>query len=81
SRYGLLAIRYTFTLPTGADVQKAAWYELEGTRYVVNTAYDSDLAIAFVSCNGQEEGDRERPEESRNVLWARLDAAHARKPL
>ncbi|MDQ0324486.1 hypothetical protein J2R99_000335 [Rhodopseudomonas julia] len=81
SRYGLLALRYTFTLPVGADVQKAAWYELEGTRYVVNTAYDGDLAVAFVSCNGQEEGDRQRPEESRNVLWARLDQAHAQEPL
>lgn len=69
--------RYTFTVPAAAD----SGYTLAGSFYPVNAALHGDLRFAYVSCNGQEEGDRERDPDERNRLWARLAADHDRKPL
>lgn len=44
-------------------------------------APDDDLAVAFVSCNGKEHGDFERPEGERDAMWLRLAARHANAPL
>jgi hypothetical protein len=76
-RYGLTVRQYSFVLPMRSD----GWYEVEGMRYPVNTAFGGDLRIAFVSCNGQEEGDTDRKPAERNVLWDRLAADHRRAPL
>ncbi|HEX2257169.1 MAG TPA: alkaline phosphatase D family protein [Afifellaceae bacterium] len=74
---GRRVLHYAFSLPAAAD----AWYELEGVRYQVNAAWSGDLRIAFVSCNGQEEGDRERSPDERNALWRRLMRQHDERPL
>ncbi len=74
---GSIAWRYRFELPTRAD----AWYELEGERYAVNAACEGDLSIAYVSCDGMEEGDLDRPPEQRNCMWRRLADRHAAAPL
>lgn len=40
----------------------------------------SDARIAYVSCNGQEEGDHRRPLHERNAMWCRLADEHDRAP-
>ncbi|WP_435103324.1 alkaline phosphatase D family protein [Arhodomonas sp. AD133] len=69
-------LRYTFTVPAVAD----AGYTLDGTHYPVNAAFDGDLRIAYVTCNGQEHDDRERKTAERNVLWRRLAEQHGERP-
>ncbi len=44
-------------------------YSCDGARHEVATDMAGDLTLAFVSCNGQEEGDLDRPTGSRNALW------------
>ncbi|WP_244631213.1 alkaline phosphatase D family protein [Aureimonas sp. ME7] len=66
-----------FALPAGPD----AGYAIDGVRYLVRTDLTGDLAIGFVSCNGQENGDEERSHEDRDVMWRRLAADHRREPL
>lgn len=39
-----------------------------------------DLRIAYVSCNGEEVGDLDRPGAERNAMWARLIEDHRRAP-
>ncbi len=73
---GRRVLRYQFSLPLRRD----AWYEVDGARHAVNAAFDGDLRIAFVSCNGQESGDRRRAREERNALWHRLARQHAGAP-
>lgn len=73
---GRSVLRYAFSLP----MTPAAWYEVDNVRYEVNTDYTGDLRIAFVSCNGQERGDRARVRGERNALWQRLVARHHEKP-
>ena len=75
-RRGMVVDRYLFTLPATAD----AWYELGGTRFCVNAALNGDLRIAYVSCNGMEHGDLDRPENERNGMWRRLAEQHAANP-
>lgn len=70
------AFRYTFSLPLRAD----CWYEVDGARYEIDTSFDGDLRLAFVSCNGQEHGDRRRNRRERNALWKRLAEQHGRQP-
>ncbi|WJS84285.1 alkaline phosphatase D family protein [Paracoccus sp. TOH] len=72
---GITAWRYDFTLAAGDP-----GYELEGEHYEVATEFDGDLRIAFVSCNGEENGDLDRDGEERNLMWARLARDHARAP-
>lgn len=76
-RSGPDVLRYTFALPARAD----AWYELDGERYPVDAAYGADLRLAYVSCNGQEHGDLDRPSETRNLMWHRLADRHREAPL
>jgi len=79
--YGVEILSYAFSLPLDAPGGESAWYEIEGTRYPVSTALSGDMRVAFVSCNGQEAGDRERPPAERNVLWARLAKMHGAAPM
>ncbi|MFC3615046.1 alkaline phosphatase D family protein [Lutimaribacter marinistellae] len=39
-----------------------------------------DMRIAYVSCNGEEHGDLDRPNEERNVMWSRLAQDHETFP-
>lgn len=61
-------------------VRSIAHYVVNGRRFDVATDLRGDLAIAFVSCNGQENGDEARTHEDRDVMWRRLEAEHARRP-
>lgn len=74
-RYRVL--RYEFALPGVAQ----AGYRLDGDWYPVNAAWDGDLRIAYLSCNGQEAEDRERRVDERNRMWRRLAHQHAQTPL
>lgn len=73
---GHVAWRYTFSLPARAD----AWYQLEGQRYPVHADAERDLRIAYVSCDGMEHGDEDRPPEERNAMWRRLAERHQAEP-
>lgn len=73
---GHVAWRYVFSLPARAD----AWYRIEGERYEVNADAEGDLRIAYVSCDGMEHGDEDRPPEERNAMWARLADQHRADP-
>ena len=75
-RLGWHVLRYGFSVPACAD----AWYAIDGDRFEVNAAVDGDLRVVFVSCNGQEHGDQERPEAERNLMWRRLCAEHRDLP-
>jgi PhoD related phosphatase len=65
-------LSFDVVLPALAE----AWYELEGVRYVVNTCFSGDLRIAYISCNGEEEGDLDRDSSERNAMWLRLCKQH-----
>lgn len=75
-RCGMVVDRYLFTLPASAD----ACYEFDGTSFRVNAAMGGDLRIAYVSCNGMEHGDLDRPGTERNAMWRRLGGQHAEAP-
>lgn len=55
-------------------------YRLDGRDHPVATRLDGDIRIAFVSCNGEENGDLDRDSAERNLMWARLRDDHARAP-
>lgn len=65
-----------FALAAGAD----AGYSLDGRRHRVVTELSGDVAVGFVSCNGQENGDEARSHEDRDVMWRRLAAEHRARP-
>ncbi|MFD2442236.1 alkaline phosphatase D family protein [Paracoccus kondratievae] len=48
--------------------------------YEVVTDLSGDLRLAFVSCNGEENGDLERDDDERNLMWTRLAQDHASAP-
>lgn len=76
-RAGYRVVRYRFELTAGPD----SGYELAGLWYPVETEWRGDLRLAYVSCNGQEQNDRERTRDERNRLWQRLERQHEDKPL
>ncbi|MGR3466109.1 alkaline phosphatase D family protein [Limimaricola sp.] len=55
-------------------------YEFEGTRFEVCTNLSGDLRLAFVSCNGEENGDMDRDPAERDAMWGRLRAEHEARP-
>ncbi|RIX99748.1 alkaline phosphatase family protein [Aureimonas flava] len=65
-----------FALPAGPD----AGYRLDGRRFRVRSDLSGDVAVGFVSCNGQENGDETRSHEDRDVMWRRLAAEHRARP-
>lgn len=72
---GISVWRYDFDLGPNDE-----GYEFGGVFYPVNTDVSGDMRIAFVSCNGEEEGDLERDGAERNAMWARLAAQHEAAP-
>jgi hypothetical protein len=73
---GRTVFRARFALPARAD----ASYRALGQEFPVAGAVHEDLRIAFASCNGEENGDLDRDETERNVMWARLCADHVTAP-
>lgn len=63
-------------------------FEVEGDRgyrcgeenFPVRADMRGRTRIAFASCNGQEDGDFDRPEAERNALWARMALSHEEDP-
>ncbi|KTR05951.1 hypothetical protein NS365_09130 [Aureimonas ureilytica] len=68
--------RADLSLPARAG----ASYEVNGRLHPVVTRFECDTALAFVSCNGQENGDEARSHEDRDVMWRRLWSEHQRQP-
>lgn len=65
-----------FSLPSDQPGQ----YHWNETDYEIAGNLSADLRLAYVSCNGEEHGDLERPDRERNVMWARLAEEHRRAP-
>ncbi len=68
--------RYDFRLPARGN----ATYSLGEVVFPVLTDYSQDVRIAYVSCNGQEHGEADRPAAQRNAMWHRLAGEHDRAP-
>ena len=66
--------RFTLCAKSGGS------YDWDGTCYPVRGAFDADMRIAFVSCNGEEHGDLERDSAERNALWGGLCEQHRKGP-
>ena len=73
---GWRAFGWRFTLPPDA-----AGYALGGRFHPVAADLGGDARVGFVSCNGKERGDFDRPQAERNAMWRRLAEHHARAPL
>ena len=73
---GLSVLRYQFSLPatTGGS------YCVNEETFEVAGVPEGDLRLAYVSCNGQEEGDFDRSADERNPMWQRLAEQHAEEP-
>lgn len=69
--------RARFALPARND----AAYRWNGTDYPVAGDLSGDVRLAYVSCNGEEEGDLGREDAERNAMWARLRAEHRAAPV
>ncbi|SFH03778.1 PhoD-like phosphatase [Palleronia marisminoris] len=69
TRAGATLWRAEMTLPSGG-----ATYTCDGVEHRVSTDVTGDVTLAFASCNGQENGDLDRPSADRNALWAHLGA-------
>ena len=75
-RAGWRLLRYCFSVPASA----AASYLVDGAAYPIRADFGGDLRLGYISCNGQEAGDRDRDPDERNCLWQRLAAQHAERP-
>lgn len=74
--FGRTVHAYDFSLQSGTN----GAYELEGVRYPVTSPTTPDMRVAYVSCNGQEEGDLDRPVEERDAVWQRLADENLQNP-
>lgn len=76
SQFGRTVWRYDFRLPARRD----ASYRLGDAFFPVVADLSKDVRVAYVSCNGQEHADADRPATERNAMWRRLAAEHALTP-
>lgn len=76
SRFGRDYWRFDFDLPARSD----SHYSFDSETYYVNVDLTRDIRIGFVSCNGQEDGDLDRPLMDRNALWVDLAQEHQKRP-
>jgi len=74
--HGWCIERYAFALPMARDTG----YWVDDRWYPVVADLTGELRIGYVSCNGQEHGDRERDDDERNALWHRLAGHHEQRP-
>lgn len=72
---GLQLWRFDFALGP-----QDAGYRFDGRDYPVATDLTGDMRIAFVSCNGEENGDLDRDAPERNAMWDRLATEHLENP-
>lgn len=68
--------RARFALP--AD--RPSSYRWNGTCHDIACDLTGDLRLAYVSCNGEEIGDMDRPGAERNIMWDRLCSHHRDRP-
>ncbi len=73
---GITAFRARFDLP--AD--RTSSYSWRGETFEVAGDLTGDLRLGYVSCNGEESGDLDRPADERNAVWARLCKEHRDAP-
>ena len=76
TRFGRTVWRYDFSLPAGT----ASSYRIDETDYAVVSPDGGAARIAYVSCNGQENGDLTRDIAERDAMWTRLTAEHECAP-
>lgn len=76
SQSGRTVWRYDFSLPACAD----ATYRLGDAVFPVAADLSGPVRLAYVSCNGQEVADAQRPAAERNAMWHRLASEHERAP-
>lgn len=76
SKFGRTVWRYDFSLPACGG----AAYRLGNAVFPVAADCSGDVRIAYISCNGQEHGDGDRPAGERNAMWRRLVCEHGRAP-
>lgn len=76
SQCGRTVWRYDFSLPARRD----ASYRLGDAVFPVAADLSGDLHMAYVSCDGQEHADADRPAIERNAMWRRLAGEHGRAP-
>ncbi|MCR9221961.1 MAG: alkaline phosphatase family protein [Alphaproteobacteria bacterium] len=67
---------YEMRLPARAG----AVYRVDGETIPVDAGFAGDLRLAYVSCNGREDGDHLRDLDERDAMWRRLGAEHGRAP-
>ncbi len=72
---GLAVWRFDFRLDS-AD----RGYRFEDRDYPVETDLSGDLRFAFLSCNGEENGDMDRDPAERDAMWERMRAEHEARP-
>lgn len=72
---GLSAWRFDFSVG-----QDDGGYDYAGRFHAVDVDVTGDMRIAFVSCNGEEEGDLDRNQSERNAMWRRLGDLHQKSP-
>lgn len=71
--------RLKFDLPIRPETLQTP-YCWNGSTFHVVTDITGDLRIGFVSCNGEEHGDLDRPANERNEMWRRLCDDHDKAP-
>lgn len=77
STESLIVWRYDFDLPEDVD----AYYEFGDDRHAVAADTNTDIRIAYVSCNGQErEEEDDFAQDDRNAMWRRLADEHDNAP-
>lgn len=76
SGHGRKICRADLDLPAGA----CATYSVDDRTFDVHTDLTGDTAIAYVSCNGEEDEDADWPVEHRDALWSRLASDHKARP-
>ncbi|KQT66033.1 MULTISPECIES: alkaline phosphatase D family protein [unclassified Aureimonas] len=75
--FGRTLHAYDFALPVRPGL---AAYDLGGRRHAVATGFEGDVRCAFVSCNGQENGDGDRDLTERDLMWDRLAGENEARP-
>ncbi|MDP0928764.1 alkaline phosphatase D family protein [Paracoccus onubensis] len=68
---GFAAWRFDFSIGS-----EDGGYDYDDRFHAVEVDVTSDMRIAFVSCNGEEEGDLGRTPSERNAMWRRLGDLH-----
>ncbi|MBO0903987.1 alkaline phosphatase D family protein [Jiella sonneratiae] len=74
--FGRTVHAYDFSLNSGVT----GTYECDGVGRSVRSPAIADIRIAYVSCNGQEEGDLDRGLDERDAIWQRLADENAAAP-